>query len=50
MRYRPVITPQQPSEAEIESPPVIEAAAFVESGDELLAMLAEFARYPEGRP
>ena len=45
MRYRPLITPRQPSEAEIESPQIIEAAAFVESGDELLAMLAELARY-----
>ena len=45
MRYRPLTTPQPTPEAEIDSPEIIEAAAFVESGDELLAMLAELARY-----
>ncbi len=45
MRYRRLTTPQPTPEAEIDSPEIIEAAAFVESGDELLAMLAELARY-----
>ncbi len=45
MRYHPLTTPQPTPEAEIDSPAIIEAAAFVESGDELLGMLAELARY-----
>ena len=45
MRYRPLTTPQPTPEAEIDSPEIIEGTAFVESGDELLAMLAELARY-----
>ena len=45
MRYRPLTTPQPTPDAKIDSPAIIEAAAFVESGDELLGMLAELARY-----
>jgi hypothetical protein len=45
MPYRPILTPQPPTEAEIESPQIMEAAAFVESGEEHLAMLADLARY-----
>jgi hypothetical protein len=45
MRYRRIPTPQPPDEGEIESPEILEAAAFVESGEDYVAMLAALARY-----
>ena len=45
MRYRPLTTPRLSPEADLESPQIMEAAAFVESGEDHLAMLAELARY-----
>ena len=45
MPYSPITTPQLPPETETEYPRILEAAAFVESGEEHLSMLAELARY-----
>jgi hypothetical protein len=45
MLYRPITTPQAPPDADIESPQIMEAAAFVQSGEDHLAMLGELARY-----